>query len=235
MAQPSVAVKHVVAWQEEGRHAIVGSYRSAVTGPLALAASIESTPVIVWSASATSLSDRDTYPTLSRLNLNDLALAKSIVQVISMGGWKEFGLVYLDDAWGRGMAQNLLSSVSDFGIEILQAAPFALGDEAGIEDAVRQVAQSRARVLLSLAFDSDLEALTASADRHGLLGQGYTWISLIEISPDDVIAASADPQKTRERLTGWLVAAVDLTAGGLGTRFQSQLESEPLQHLNHSI
>eukprot|EP00961_Rhodomonas_salina_P239379 3233896-Rhodomonas_salina.1 len=29
MGEPSVAVRKAVAWQEEGRHAIVGSYRSA--------------------------------------------------------------------------------------------------------------------------------------------------------------------------------------------------------------
>eukprot|EP00961_Rhodomonas_salina_P049249 661403-Rhodomonas_salina.1 len=66
MALPSVAVNHAVAWNDEGKHAIVGSYRSAVTGPLALAASIAATPVITWASTASSLSDRDTYPTLSR-------------------------------------------------------------------------------------------------------------------------------------------------------------------------
>eukprot|EP00961_Rhodomonas_salina_P297625 3937372-Rhodomonas_salina.1 len=54
LALPSVAVKHVVQWNQEGRHAVIGSYRSAVTGPLALAASIAATPVVVWGATASS-------------------------------------------------------------------------------------------------------------------------------------------------------------------------------------
>ena len=101
MALPSVAVKHVVAWQKEGRHAIIGSYRSAVTGPLALAASIEATPVISYSASASSLSDRDAYPTLSRTVVNNAVHADRTIKTISSLGWTRVAILYVNDAWGR--------------------------------------------------------------------------------------------------------------------------------------
>eukprot|EP00961_Rhodomonas_salina_P084438 1134503-Rhodomonas_salina.1 len=80
MGLQSRAVNHAVRWNSQEQHAIVGSYRSAVTGPLALAASIESTPVITYASTASALSDRGTYPTLSRTVINDAVLADSTIR-----------------------------------------------------------------------------------------------------------------------------------------------------------
>eukprot|EP00961_Rhodomonas_salina_P232140 3136308-Rhodomonas_salina.2 len=100
-AQPTVAVGHAVDWNEQGKHAIVGSYRSAVTGPTALAASIAGTPVIAWGASASSLSDRSTYPTLSRTNIHDGVTADRTIRWIKAMGWTRIAMIAVDDAWGR--------------------------------------------------------------------------------------------------------------------------------------
>ena len=101
MALPSVAVNQVLAWNEQGTHAIIGSYRSAVTGPLALAASIAATPVISWGSTASTLSDRDTYPTLSRTVINDAVLAANVVRSIFSMGWTRIAILHVNDAWGR--------------------------------------------------------------------------------------------------------------------------------------
>lgn len=98
---PSVAVDHAVSWGQQRVHAVIGSYRSAVTGPLALAASIYATPVISWASSASSLSDRDLYPTLSRTAGSDAVLAEKSIQSINALGWSRVGIVYVNDAWGR--------------------------------------------------------------------------------------------------------------------------------------
>jgi ABC-type branched-subunit amino acid transport system substrate-binding protein len=100
-ALPSMAVRHVVEWNHEGRHVIVGSYRSAVTGPAALAASIEDTPVISYASTASSLVDRDTFPTLSRTVPSDSAVAHSTIDAIAAMGWTRIAIVYVNDAWGR--------------------------------------------------------------------------------------------------------------------------------------
>eukprot|EP00961_Rhodomonas_salina_P055183 741347-Rhodomonas_salina.1 len=100
MALPSEAVKLAVTWQEEGRHAIIGSYRSAVTGPLALTASIDGTPVIAYGATASTLSDRDTYPTLGRTIVSDAVLAEKTIRAISAMGWTRIAALYVNDAWG---------------------------------------------------------------------------------------------------------------------------------------
>eukprot|EP00961_Rhodomonas_salina_P069279 930162-Rhodomonas_salina.1 len=102
---------------------------------------------------------------------------------------------------GRGFAQELFTAAPSAGVDIVLAAAYTLGSESEIDHAARQLAQSGARVIILLAFDSDIEALTSAADRNGVLGTGYTWITTTEIPVDSVIAASADPQKTRQQLT----------------------------------
>ncbi len=62
----SLSVAHVFNWNLEGRHVIVGAHRSAVTGPVALVAAIENTPVISWASTSPALSDKLTYSVLSR-------------------------------------------------------------------------------------------------------------------------------------------------------------------------
>jgi ABC-type branched-subunit amino acid transport system substrate-binding protein len=100
-AQPSPAIAHVVKWNQDGVHAVVGALRSAVTGPLALVASIESTPVIAWGSTASTLSDRVTYPLLSRTVLSDALLALSTVQSFVAMNWRRVVVLCVDDAFGR--------------------------------------------------------------------------------------------------------------------------------------
>eukprot|EP00961_Rhodomonas_salina_P261742 3537412-Rhodomonas_salina.1 len=179
--------------------------------------------------------DGDTYPTLTRTVVRDAALADSTVRMISSMGWTRIAIVYVDDAWGRGLFQDTATSAASLGVTVVQSALFELGDEAEIDDAIGQVARSGSRIIIVIVFVSDVEAVATSAERHGMMGQGYAWIIPNPISLLDVIAASADPQKTVERLTGWFLSVVDSLYGARGVLFQSQLESEPLSHLNHSI
>lgn len=98
----SVVVDHAVAWNRQGRHAIVGSYRSEVTGPLALAASIEATPVVVSGAPASSLSDLSSYPTLSRVVLSNEAQAGMMMRSFSRAlGWGRVAVLRQDNLFGR--------------------------------------------------------------------------------------------------------------------------------------
>eukprot|EP00961_Rhodomonas_salina_P146962 1978335-Rhodomonas_salina.1 len=235
MAQPSVAVKHVVAWQEEGRHAIVGSLRSAVTGPLALAASIDATPVIAWGSTAESLSDRDTYPTLGRTVQSDQLLAAGIVQSAKAIGWTRIAIVYVNDAWGRGLTQGMVSAANEAGVEVVASSDFALGDAQKIENAVTVIAETTARIVVCISYDEDLARVAEVADRVGMLIEGYAWILPALSDIGAIIATSSDPAKTQQYFTGWMVVALNPLHSGLDARYREVKESEPLEHLNVGI
>jgi hypothetical protein len=104
MGMPTVAVDHALAWNKEGRQAIVGSLRTAVTGTVALVASIEATPVIAWAATGSALSDREVYPLLSRTAISDALHAQMNVNFIAAMGWMRIAVLHVDDAWGRCVA-----------------------------------------------------------------------------------------------------------------------------------
>jgi hypothetical protein len=59
------------------------------------------TPVLMWGASASSLSDRGTYPTLSRTAIRDAVLAESVIWGISSMGWTWIAILHVNDVWGK--------------------------------------------------------------------------------------------------------------------------------------
>lgn len=190
-------------WNEQGTHAVIGSYRSAVTGPLALAASIEATPLIVWAASASSLADRSVYPTLSRTNIHDGSFAKQLVRSLQALGWNRAAIVYLDDEWGRGFSQNFGSAATEEGMEILISADFALGSAADTEVAVSRVGSTGARVILLVAYGNEVLNVYAAAKKLDLLAD-YLWVIPFDIDLQAVASGSADQEATRAGMVGWI-------------------------------
>ena len=100
-SSPSVSIGHTLSWSEQGRDMVVGSYRSAVTGPISLAASVSSTPVLAWGSTASSLSDKATYPNLGRVVPSDAVLTQGTVKFMQTMGWKRISIIHIEDAWGR--------------------------------------------------------------------------------------------------------------------------------------
>lgn len=232
-ALPTVAVGHAVQWNEQGTHAVIGSYRSAVTGPLALAASIEATPLIVWAASASSLADRSVYPTLSRTNIHDGSFAKQLVRSLQALGWNRAAIVYLDDEWGRGFSQNFGSAATEEGMEILISADFALGSAADTEVAVSRVGSTGARVILLVAYGNEVLNVYAAAKKLDLLAD-YLWVIPFDIDLQAVASGSADQEATRAGMVGWISCFPDPMYDNRMAWFQEQLASAPRHHLNHS-
>eukprot|EP00961_Rhodomonas_salina_P236185 3192030-Rhodomonas_salina.2 len=231
MAQPSVAVGHTVAWNEQGRHAIIGAYRSAVTGPVALAASIAGTPVITWAATASSLSDEASYPTLSRTIFSDAMLAQSTIQIARAVGWTRIAILYVNDEWGRSFSQDLSLMANMLEVEVVAVSAYSIGDPDSIQNSIRVIAGSLARVVLCTTYQVDLASIAEAADREGLLSKGYAWVLTALMDFNDIISQSPDPEKTRQRLTGWMLVANNLD-DALSARFQEVFRSEPLEHLN---
>eukprot|EP00961_Rhodomonas_salina_P282301 3814437-Rhodomonas_salina.1 len=101
MLDPAVSVASALQWQREGRHVLVGSFEFAVTSTLALTASIDRTPVVSWFSSSPALSAKDEYPTLSRVVPSDWAYAAEVMRSIASFGWRNLGIIYIDDKWAR--------------------------------------------------------------------------------------------------------------------------------------
>lgn len=106
-SSPTTGVKHAIRWVQEDIHVIIGAYRSAVAGPVAIVASTNDTPVLSWGSSAPALSDKGTYPTFSRVSSTDLVVTSHLIGVVSEMGWINIAVLYVDDSWGRCVPEDL--------------------------------------------------------------------------------------------------------------------------------
>lgn len=100
-SSPSESSKQAIEWESEGVEVIIGTYRSAVAGPLSVVASIFNTPVIGWAATSTALSDKNGYPLFSRTVPPDSVLASGMVRILKELGWQRFAVLAINDAYGR--------------------------------------------------------------------------------------------------------------------------------------
>lgn len=87
MSSPSVSIGHSLSWTGQGRNIVVGSYSSAVTGPVSLAVSVSNTPVLSWGSTSSSLADKSTYPTLSRVVPSDTVLSEDCIKFVHAMHW----------------------------------------------------------------------------------------------------------------------------------------------------
>eukprot|EP00961_Rhodomonas_salina_P118601 1596905-Rhodomonas_salina.1 len=157
-----------------------------------------------------------------------------MVRVFQSIGWNRVAIIHVNDAWGRGFAQDATVAAREAGIEIAISVGFGLGDRSGTEDAIGQISQSGARVTLCAVFQSDLAAVASVADEQGMIGTGYAWVIAGYTSIDGVLDQIPDPASTLARLTGWFIGSIDLLHGERGTQFDTALQQEPLGNLNHS-
>eukprot|EP00961_Rhodomonas_salina_P199675 2693408-Rhodomonas_salina.1 len=135
---------------------------------------------------------------------------------------------------GRGLAQDLVSAASALQVEIAVITDFQFGEEEQIDSAISALAEQSIRIVICAAYHSDFPVIAASADKYGMLREGFAWIIPFDVAIDDVVAFSRDPASTFKHITGWLTAAIDPMYGEGALLFQNVLESEAVQHLNHS-
>eukprot|EP00961_Rhodomonas_salina_P301484 3940482-Rhodomonas_salina.1 len=135
---------------------------------------------------------------------------------------------------GRAFQSEAMNEASLLGMQAV-AFGFALADASAIERAVSQIADSGVRITLFIAFEQDIAAVAAAADRHGLLATGHAWIAANEFSIESVLLSSAEPARTVEQMSGWMTASMDALQGDRRPRFQGALDSTPIQYLNNSI
>ena len=148
----------------EGVHAIVGPNASAsalpvaerVIGPAAI-------PTVSFSATSpelTSAADNDFF---FRTALSDVSQGPVLARLTRERGFDNVGLLYVDDAWGRGLA-GAFEAAWDGPVT---AVPVDRG-ETDFQTALRESASGGAQALVVIAFESAALALVREAIDNGL-------------------------------------------------------------------
>ena len=148
----------------EGVHAIVGpnSSRNAlpvaerVLGPAGI-------PGVTFSASSPMLMAAVDRDFLFRTALSDVAQGPVLARITREKGVDNVGLLYVDDAWGQGLA-DAFRAAWDGKVKAVAVGP----SQTGFVDALRESAREGAQALVVIAFTTAAETMVREAVEHGI-------------------------------------------------------------------
>ncbi len=156
------AARHLV--EVEGVHAIVGPNASASALPIAeRMIGPAGIPTISFSATSPELTGVADGDFLFRTALSDISQGPVLARVARERGFDNVGLVYVDDAWGRGLS-GAFETAWDGPVK---AVPVDRGQTEFLS-ALRESASADAQALVVIAFESAALAMVREAIDHGL-------------------------------------------------------------------
>ena len=148
----------------EGVHAIVGPNASAsalpvaerVIGPAAI-------PTVSFSATSPALTAVADHDFMFRTALSDISQGPVLARLARERGFDNVGLLYVDDAWGRGLAGAFEAAWGG----PLKAVPVDRS-ETDFLTALRESASGGAQALVVIAFESAALAMVREAIDNGI-------------------------------------------------------------------
>ena len=165
---PSTAVeaaRHLV--EVEGVHAIVGPNASAAALPVARSVSgVLDIPTISPSATSPQLTDVEDDDYFFRTALSDAAQGPFLARVTRDLGFDNVGVIYRDDAYGKGLADAFQESW-DGTLRVVPVDP----SQASHTSALERSASAGAQALVVIAFEGQALSMVREALDKGIYSQ----------------------------------------------------------------
>ena len=153
--------------EEEGVHAIVGPSSSANSLPVAeRVAGPAGIPLISPSATSPLLTAAADNNYFFRTALADSAQGPVLARVTRERGFTNVGVIYIDDAWGQGLA-DAFAAAWEGEITIVVFDP----EQTAVRAALQQSASKGAQALVVITFEEAAEAIVSEALAQGLYDQ----------------------------------------------------------------
>ncbi|MCY3882341.1 MAG: ABC transporter substrate-binding protein [Chloroflexi bacterium] len=153
--------------EEEGVHAIVGPNSSADSLLVLEVAVPAGVLVISPSASSPLLTTNDDRDLFFRTVLSDVAQGPALAQLTRERGFENVGVIYRDDAWGRGLVDAFRGAWT--GGIVAVSSPAELGES--YLDLIEESAREGAQALVLLTFWPEGEVILMEALDSGLYDQ----------------------------------------------------------------
>lgn len=153
--------------EEEGVHAIVGPNSSAASLVVVGVAAPAGVLVISPSASSPQLTLNEDRDLFFRTVLSDVAQGPVLARLTRERGFDNVGVIYRDDAWGRGLAEAFRQAWT--GEIVLVASPAELRES--YLDLLEESTQGGAQALVLLTFWPEAEVILPEALASGLYDQ----------------------------------------------------------------
>jgi len=139
-------------------------------------------PVISYSATDPSLSDRNNYPTFYRTVPSDNTAALAIVKLFLQFNWTSCIIIYQNDPYGTDGTDAISEAFLNQGLEVNKLIVFdiATGEIRG--DLKGSLVNSATRIVIVWAIASSTSLILQNALDSNLLGPKFTWILSTSIS-----------------------------------------------------
>lgn len=224
-SSPRLAVVNTMEWTglEGSKDSVVdmmiGASRSAISGPVALVAQVTSTPLLSHRSTSAALSDNYLYPNFARTVPPDTFNAYAMAEILADLGWQAFSVLFVNDLYGVGYSVDLASAASTQGLTVATAQQFTSGDARSIRRALVNVRSASARVVVCIAFSSDMLTILELSQEEHISGPGWVWVTGDSVAkPSTLLDSSSDSALFGELLHGWLQVRPAAFLGSNGQR-----------------
>jgi branched-chain amino acid transport system substrate-binding protein len=217
-ADASSATDAIETLVDDGVDAVVGPASSTVA--LATLADLMSAGVLTCSPTATSLA-LDEFPSRQlfyRTAPSDSLQADAIAKLAQQTGTFTVAVAFLDDAYGRPLANATVDALESRALIVDTEVPFASSDESLVDEATELV-------------DSEADLVVVIGDgEHGLRmlsAMGETAGRFPDVEPPDIIVNDAVRQPPSPQLVQALPSTIREQIEGVSPMALPQLDGEP--------
>lgn len=160
----------------DGVVAVVGSQSSTVSMQAQHVLGELGIPQVSHSSSSVALSDRDEFPTFSRVVPPDDEQAEYLARLAAHFGWKQVAVLHSTTSYGANLAQTFVQAASTHGLAVLGVSGFASG-QTDLSAVVEAIANTHALVVFLSCGSTDARNVLREIDRQGLAGEDRVWLA----------------------------------------------------------
>ncbi|KAL5198118.1 hypothetical protein ABZP36_001630 [Zizania latifolia] len=157
--------------------AVVGPQSSEIAHVVSHVVNELRVPLLSFAATDPTLASAQ-YPYFIRATHTDLFQMTAVADIVTLYGWREVTVIYVDNDYGRAALDALGDELEAKRCKVSYRAPFPpAADRQAITDMLLQVGMMESRVLVVHASpDSGLD-IFAAAHSLGMMANGYVWIA----------------------------------------------------------
>ncbi len=172
-------------WHSEDLDVIIGSSCSVVCQPVSLLAAAWGLPVVSWSCSSLSLSNKQAYPTFSRVNQPNIGRIPPLVSIAGRMQWKRTCILSTPEDLYKFLAQGLFKEIQQQGMYVeLHIVDSTVRGNDILQDkmqALKSIFTSlikKISYIVLLTYPVDMRNMLISAYDVGMLNGEYAFMTL---------------------------------------------------------
>jgi len=171
---------------------IVGPGYSSVSKPVSLLASVNTVPLMSYSATSGQLSDKSQYPNFARVVPSDDVESTVMGAFVEAFGWREVIIFACDDDFCTGYADSLNKQRFDYGYTVAASTTFPVqdheGDGSGIKAALRSIRDLNCRIILMPILPMHVPYIHKYMEELGMYSDNddsFVWITPMGTATED--------------------------------------------------